>query len=176
MTPELPKSFTVTRVSPTAGELDFIHDWLKENVTKEVNVLEFGAGPTTWAIATALQVNRYVLVEHWIPSIKDVLDHLEDIEIIKGLWYSIPEDIKYDIIFVDSSAGYPPGDGGLHRDEAVKYAERLLSNNGYILLHDWRKRSGVAPRRYIEGTGAYKQVASFKGKTGVGIYQCISKQ
>lgn len=176
MTPELPKSFSMTRVSPTMNELDFLHDWLKSNIDEEANVLEFGAGPTTWAIATALKVNRYVLIEHWVPAIKDVLNHLNDIEIIRSLWYNIPEDIQYNVVFVDSSAGYPPGGGGLHRDEAVKYAERLLSEDAHIILHDWRKRSGSAPRRYIEKSGNYKLVASFSGRTGLGIYKCTSKQ
>lgn len=173
MTLELPKTFTITKVSPTIGELNFIYDWLKNNINQKVNVLEFGAGPSTWAITSALEVDQYVLIEHWAPSINDVLNHLNNIKIIKGLWYDIPENIKYDVVFVDSSAGYPPSNKGLHRDEAVKYSERLLSDNGYIILHDWHKRSGSAPKKYIENTNNYKLVASFRGRTGVGIYKCI---
>lgn len=173
MIPDLPKDFKMTRVSPTMGELNFIHDWLKSNVNYSVNVLEFGAGPTTWAIATALNFNRYVLIEHWLPAISDISNHLKNIEIKRTTWYDIPEDIQYDVIFVDSSAGYPPGSKGLHRDEAVKYSERLLAKNGIIILHDWRKRSGAAPKKYMENSGNYNLVASFPGRTGVGIYKCI---
>jgi hypothetical protein len=170
----LPKSFNRTRHSPTLKELNFIYDWLKHNMREGCSALEFGAGPTTWAIATALNPNKYVVVEDYIPSIQAILDHLTDITIIKGIWYNIPEDIKYDFVFVDSSAGYPPRDGGLHRDEAVKYAQRLISDNGVIAIHDWHTRSGKAPRKYLESCSNYKLVASLNDRTGVGIYKkCI---
>lgn len=171
MDPPLPDTFIRTRHSPTVKELDFIHDWVKNHVSEGCNVLEFGAGPSTWAIATAANPKKYIVVEDYIPSIQAVLDHLTDITIIKGVWYNIPEDVTYDFVFVDSSAGYPPGDGGLHRDEAVKYAQRLISENGYIAIHDWHGRSGKGPRNYLENCADYKLVASLTNRTGVGIYQ-----
>lgn len=171
MDPALPKSFTMTRVSPTIAELEFMHDWCKKNLNDGSNILEFGAGPSTWALATAVKSNRYVCMEHWIPSIKDVLDHLDDITIIKTDWYAIPDDIKYDFVFVDSSAGYPPGDHGLRRHDACEFSERLLKDGGYIMIHDWRKRSGRKSRIYLESKG-YELVGSFDGRTGVGVYKC----
>ena len=171
MNPELPRTFVRTRHSPTLTELESLHNWCKHNLSDNSNILEFGAGPTTWAIATAVRPATYVCVEEYAPSIQQVIDHLTDVTVIKGSWYKIPEDVRYDFIFVDSSAGYPPGDGGLHRDEAVKYGERLLSDNGYIALHDWHARSGKAPRKYLESTGHYELVASVKDRTGLGIYR-----
>jgi len=171
--PALPKTFSVTRVSPTIPELDFMHDWCKENMQDNANILEFGAGPTTWAIATAITPNRYICMEHWVPSITDVIDHLEDIEIIKTNWYAIPDDIKYDLVFVDSSAGYPPGDDGLHRHEACEFSSRLLADGGHIMIHDWRKRSGARSRVWLEANG-FECVASFNGRTGVGVFKRCS--
>jgi len=171
MDPELPKTFTLTKVSPTTPELEFIHKWCKENLPNGCNVLEFGAGPTTWAISTAARPSKYVCMEHWIPSIKDVIDHLDNITIIKTDWYAIPDDIRYDFVFIDSSAGYPPGDQGLHRHDACQFSERLLKDGGYIMIHDWRKRSGHKSRLYLESKG-YELVASFLGRTGVGVYKC----
>jgi len=171
MNPALPKTFTVTRVSPTIPELEFMHDWCKNNVAEGANILEFGAGPTTWAIATAISPSKYVCMEHWVPSIKDVIDHLEDITIVKTDWYGIPDNIKYDLVFVDSSAGYPPGGDGLHRHDACEFSERLLKDGGHIMIHDWRKRSGHKSRLYLESKG-YELVASFNGRTGVGVYKC----
>lgn len=169
MSLDLPKSFTLTRVSPSMAELEFMYEWCINNLPKGGKVLEFGAGPTTWAINKAMEPSKYVAVEDWIPTIKDVTLHLDNIEIIKTTWFDIPDD-EYDLVFVDSSAGYPPGATGLHRDEAAKYGERLLAEGGYIMLHDWHSRSGRAPRKYLEGAG-YKLVASFENKVGVGIYK-----
>lgn len=173
MDPALPKTFRLTRVSPTMEELDFIHDWCRNNIEEGGNVLEFGAGPTTWALATAINANVYVSMEHWAPAITDVLDHLEDIQFVKTNWYAIPDDIKYDLVFVDSSAGYPPGGDGLHRDKACEFSERLLSDNGHIMIHDWRKRSGRKSRIWLENNG-FECVASCDGRTGVGVYKRCS--
>lgn len=168
----IPKTFTITRVSPTIEELEFMYNWCKNNIAEGSNVLEFGAGPTTWALSKAINPTNYICMEHWIPSIKDVLDHLDNITMVRTDWYSIPDDIEYDLVFVDSSAGYPPGDSGLHRHDACEFSERLLKNGGYIMIHDWRKRSGKKSRQYLENK-KYKLVDSFNGRTGVGIYKCF---
>lgn len=177
MSLELPKTFELTRVSPTIQELEFMHDWCKNNIAQHSNVLEFGAGPSTWAISTAINPNKYVSVEDWEPAIKDVVDHINNnkninfnIDIVRRTWYDIPDDIKYDFVFVDSSAGYPPGATGLHRDEAAKYGDSLLASNGTIMIHDWHKRSGKKPRIWLENNG-FKLVDSFHGRTGVGVFQ-----
>lgn len=167
----IPKTFEITRVSPTLDELEFIYDWCKNNINKGSNVLEFGAGPTTWAICKAIEPSKYVCMEHWIPSIKDVVDHLDNITIIESDWYAIPDDIEYDFVFVDSSAGYPPGSTGLHRHDACEFSGRLLNDGGYIMIHDWRKRSGKKSRQYLEKNG-YELVDHFNGRTGVGVYKC----
>jgi len=169
---DLPKTMKRTRVSPTIDELNFIYDWCINNLKDGCKVLEFGAGPSTFAINKACNPSIYITVEDWIPTLKDVINHVSNIKIINSTWFDIPED-KYDFVFVDSSAGYPPKDGGLHRDEAVKYSEKLLADDGYIMLHDWHGRSGKAPRRYLENSG-YKLIDSFTNKTGVGVYKkCI---
>lgn len=169
---ELPKTMSRTRVSPSMQELEFMYNWCKNNLKSGCNILEFGAGPSTYVIKKACDPKIYIAVEDWIPTIKDVTIHVENIMIINSTWFDIPE-YTYDFIFVDSSAGYPPKDGGLHRDEATKYGERMLSNNGHIMLHDWHGRSGKAPRRYLENSG-YQLVGSLNDKTGVGIYKkCI---
>ena len=173
MSPELPKSFELTRHSPTAEELEFMHEWVKNNLQDGCNVLEFGAGPTTWAISKAVKCDNYVVVEDHMPSLKALMSHMPELKPVTSTWYKIPDDIEYDLVFVDSSAGYPPGVTGLHRDEAAKYGERLLTQNGYIMLHDWHGRSGSGPRRYLESTGSYELVASLNGKTGVGIYRSL---
>ena len=174
MSLNIPKTFKLTRHSPTINELTFLHNWLKQNVNEGLNVLEFGAGPTTWVIATTINPQKYVVVEDFVPSLYQLLDHLTDINIIKGIWYNIPEDVKYNFVFVDSSAGYPPGGDGLFRDEAVKYSERLLAENGFIAIHDWHGRSGKAPRNYLENSGNYKLIDSITDRTGLGIYQRVS--
>jgi hypothetical protein len=174
MNPELPRSFKLTRHSPTVAELEFMHEWVKNNLSDDCNVLEFGAGPTTWAIFKAVKCNRYVVVEDHAQSLKALLLHLPDLEVVNSTWYKIPEDIKYDFVFVDSSAGYPPGVSGLHRDEAAKYGERLLAPGGHIMLHDWHGRSGRGPRHYLESSGDYELVASLNGRTGVGIYRSLA--
>jgi len=169
MSLNLPKTFTMTRVSPTIEELQFMHKWCTKNVLQKAKILEFGAGPTTWAIHKAVNPSLYVAVEDWPSTVKDVMNHLSDVKIVKSTWFDIPEE-EYDFIFVDSSAGYPPKSPGLHRDEAAKYGERLLKKGGFIMLHDWRKRSGKGPRQYLESNG-YKLVDSLRGRTGVGVYQ-----
>ena len=177
MSLEIPKTFELTRVSPTIAELEFMYSWCKENISQGANVLEFGTGPSTWAIATAINPSIYVAVEDYEPAIKSVVDHINNndklntnVDIVKRTWFDIPEDVKYDFIFVDSSAGYPPGATGLHRDEAAKYGNNLMAEGGTIMIHDWNKRSGKKPRIWLEANG-FKLVASFKNRTGVGVFQ-----
>ena len=122
MSLNIPKTFSVTRVSPTIKELEFIYDWCKKSKPKKI--LEFGCGPTTWAIHQGATndglepLSLYVAMEHWVPSIKDVVNHIPTVKIIKSIWYDIPNE-KYDLVFIDSSAGYPPGGSGLYRHKAA---------------------------------------------------------
>jgi len=162
-----------TRHSPSVKELEFLYNWLSSNVKKGCNVLEFGAGPTTWVIYKAVNSSKYVAVENYGPSVQVISSHMgKMINIVTRLWYDIPEDVKYDVIFVDSSAGYPPGDPNLHRKEAVIYSERLLADDGVFIIHDWHHRSGKAPRRYLESKN-YKLVDSIVDYRGVGIYKNV---
>ena len=57
MSIDIPESFTLTRVSPTKPELEFIYEWCKENLPQGCKVLEFGAGPSTWAIQKAVSAS-----------------------------------------------------------------------------------------------------------------------
>jgi hypothetical protein len=113
-------------------------------------------------------LDLYVAVEHWVPSIKDVVNHIPSVKIIKSIWYDIPND-KYDLVFVDSSAGYPPGGSGLYRDKATEYASRLLNTNAHIMIHDWHGKSGKTTKAYLENSG-FKLVDFLNDRTGVGIY------
>lgn len=168
----IPKNFIKNRVSPSTNELEFIYNWCVK--TKPKKILEFGCGSTTCALFQGASVDNtidlYVAMEHWVPSIQNVIDTMPSIKIIKTIWYDIPIE-KYDLIFVDSSAGYPPGGDGLYRHEAVIYGERLLNTGGYIMIHDWHGRSGKQSKAYLENTkNNFKLVDSLTDKTGVGIY------
>jgi len=166
---KLPNTLRLSRVSPSVKELEWLEEWLSKNIKPGSNILEYGCGPSTWVIKEATKPKNYVTVEHYVPIIKDVMLAIPDLTLIKTTWYDIPP-IGYDFIFVDSSAGYPPGGNGLFRHEAAKYSENLLNPNGYIALHDWHGRSGKKPRAYLENNG-YTLVDSITHKVGIGIYR-----
>lgn len=165
----LPKNILRTRCSPYLHELEFIYTWCKDNITQGTSVLEFGAGSTTFAIYTAINPSIYIAVEDWAPAIENITKYINDIHIIQTSWNDIPE-IEYGFIFVDSSSGFP-GRKGLHRHDAIKYSERYLQKNGFVMIHDWCKPSGKYARKYLDDSSDYKLVASFLCRSGVGVYK-----
>jgi hypothetical protein len=168
---QLPKTYPKSKYAPTIGELEFMHDWIKNNIKNKINVLEFGSGITTWVMSDALgnNLNEYIAMED-IQFIKEPARHCPKVKFITTSWYQIPEDKKYDLIFVDSSAGYPPGTPGLHRVDALQYSEKLMSDKAIIIMHDWHGRSGKEVRRHLEANNYIIQ-AKIEDKTGLGIYR-----
>jgi hypothetical protein len=180
MTLEVPDSFPFSRLAPTQGELEYMCEFLVNHFegADPINVLEFGSGVSTWAIyngVTNYMNNRekctnYIAVEDWEQNVIDTKKNLPMVNIIDSSWEDIPKN-QYSVVFVDSSACRPgPPARGLYRHEATEYAESLMAENALVIIHDWHHRSGKGPRRYLEGRG-YNLVGSFKGRTGVGIYQ-----
>ena len=165
---ELPKTFKTNRLSPRVGELQWMYAQLENLEIK--TVLEFGCGITTWTINEATKPERYIAIEEYQPCIDQVNQHLPQIEIIDR-WTKIP-DIKYDLVFVDSSAGHG-GRAGLYRGQATKASEDYISKGSLIMIHDSKKRSGLGPRRYLSSNENYELVANCNSKNGVQIYRRI---
>lgn len=165
-----PKTFPFSQLAPTEKELDWMNTWLKANVKQNCKVLEFGCGITSWIINEALKPEIYVAMEHYPQCIKDTLKHVPNIKMVQTTWHQIPQDV-YDFIFIDSSAGYPPGGDGLYRDKAIEFVEsqQMIHNKTFIMVHDWHARSGKGSRKYLEKNG-YKLAGSFSDRTGVGVY------
>jgi hypothetical protein len=165
-----PKTFPFSKLAPTKDELAWISTYLTSCNLKNCKVLEFGCGITSWIINESLNPNTYIAIEHYQQCIIDTLKHVPKIKIITTTWHQIPQDV-YDFIFIDSSAGYPPGGDGLFRDKAVEFIESqdMVNNKSLIMIHDWHHRSGNKARKYLEENN-YKLIASFKNRTGVGVY------
>lgn len=166
-----PPTFPFSKLAPTEKELIWIMAYLTScGLKKGCKVLEFGCGITSWAINESLNPSVYVAIEHWPQCIKDTIKHVPKINMITTTWHQIPQDV-YDFVFIDSSAGYPPGGTGLYRDKTIEFIESqgMISNKSLIMIHDWHHRSGIASRKLLEKNN-YKLLASFSGRTGVGVY------
>ncbi len=165
-----PKSFPFSKLAPTAKELEWMNDWLSKNIKPNSKVLEFGCGITSWVIDQSIHPSVYVAIEHFQKCIIDTLAHVPKIKMITTTWHEIPQDV-YDFVFIDSSAGYPPGGNGLYRDKTIEFIEsqKMIHDKSIIMIHDWHHRSGAASRKLLERTG-YKLLASFNNRTGVGVY------
>lgn len=166
----LPKTFPFSKLAPTEKELVFMNNWLATSTLRGCKVLEFGCGITSWAINDALKPSVYVAIEHWPQCIKDTIKHIPNINMITTTWHQIPQDV-YGFVFIDSSAGYPPGGNGLYRDKAIEFIEsqKMIDKKSVIMIHDWHANSGKGSRRLLERTG-YRLIASFNDRTGVGVY------
>lgn len=166
-----PKTFPFSKLAPSVAELEWINSWLQVNIPKGKKVLEFGCGITSWVINESIQPSKYVAMEHYNQCIIDTLKHVPNINIIKTTWHQIPQDV-YDFIFIDSSAGYPPGGDGIFRNKAIEFIEsqQMVHNKTIIMIHDWHHRSGKSSRKYLENNN-YKLIGSFSDRTGVGAYQ-----
>jgi len=157
--------------------LEWLYDWLCENkghYNESKKVLEFGCGVTSWVLNNALKPEIHVAMEAHEPCIKDTIEHVPDIQIIKTTWDDIPK-IPYDIIFVDASTNPPKGLKTFRkrawRDDAVKYVEDFQADDALIILHDWSYRGAwLRPRKYLEAK-EYPLIAHFSARYGLGIYQ-----
>ena len=172
-----PKTFSWSRMAPTRRELRWFHDYLSEMRNgKAWKVLEFGCGISTWAINDALQPDIYLAIEAYEPSMQEVSKHCPNV-ILKKKWGPIKQR-RWNFIFVDSSAGYRnlhpvPG---LFRRECIRFAEKSMTPDCLVSIHDWRHRLySKRARRYLERSG-YELVNSFTGRTGIGVYRRGGKQ
>lgn len=107
-------------------------DFLRERLTKNLNVLEFGSGNST--IFFAERVNKVFSVEHNEYYYKEILLNKSkniEIKIVSGstsedYLSQISEASKFEIIVVD----------GLFRNECLINSVNYITENGVIILDD----------------------------------------
>lgn len=166
----IPETFKFSDLAPTRDELKFIHDWLVVNKIGG-DVLEFGCGITSWAVNLAVKPKNYFALETHPGCLASMNEHLPNVKIIATTWDDIPR-IPFGVIFVDSSVGRPAGGDGIYRDEAAKYGIKLASNDAVVILHDVNmNRRGYQNTIKAVLAEGFKEIARFKGRTGVGIYR-----
>jgi hypothetical protein len=174
--------FEHSSLAPTFDELKFIYESLLGR--KFMSVLEFGCGVTTWAIYSAIADSgwadhkdfSYVSIEHFEPCIQSINTHIPKVKMYNTVWGDLPRK-PYDLVFIDSSAGYKPSgeDTGIHRKEAMVFAENLLAPNAYVIIHDYHRPQGghKALRSYLDNHKKFALVSFFNNRSGVGIYRKI---
>ena len=166
----IPEAFVISDLAPTRSELQFIHDWLRENRIS-CDVLEFGSGVTTWAINLAVQPANYVAVESHPACLAPMGAFLPAVKIVSTSWHDIPR-LPYGLVFVDSSSGRPTPGRGLFRHEATAYALQLAKRDAVFILHDINlRRKGYQMSIQTLTDAGLKNVARFRGRTGVEIYR-----
>lgn len=166
----IPETFKFSDLAPTRDELKFIYDWLIANKI-DGDVLEFGCGITTWAVYNAVKPKNYFALETHPGCLVSMHEHLPQVKIIATTWNDIPK-IPYGVVFVDSSVGRPAGGDGIYRDEAAKYGINLAARDAVVILHDVNmNRRGYQNTIKAVLAEEFKEVARFKGRTGVGIYR-----
>ena len=158
--------FEFSKLAPSVAELEWLHNYLSEMNDSINSVLEFGCGITTWVINDALEASKYMAIEEFEQCIKDVNTHVPSVKISNN-WDSFKGE-TFDLVFVDSSAGC--GMKGLNRDKALIASLPCLSEESIVIIHDWRKRSGKAPRKYLEDAG-WDLIAKCEIKSGLGVYR-----
>lgn len=107
-------------------------DFLKERLTKNLNVLEFGSGNSTLFFAE--RVNKVVSVEHNEIYFQKILVNKPNNVEIRIVTDSTSEDylklisdeLRFEIIIVD----------GLYRNECLKNSINYISESGVIILDD----------------------------------------
>ena len=154
----------------TKGEEDFLFSYLKP----EMEVLEWGSGTST--IAIAKRVKNLVTIEHS----NDYFNLLQDK--IFGKFHNIrsfyikqnskessghdgtyenyndyinfPKALnkKFDLIFIDGRA----------RVECAKIAVSLLKENGVILIHDYRNPNPVCDRKEYHEVEQFLDIINFE--------------
>jgi predicted O-methyltransferase YrrM len=164
---ELKYPFEPSELAPSQKEMAWLYEFLG-GLNDQINsVLEFGCGVTTYVINEAVEPEYYMAVEEFEKCINDVNTHVPNVKTTQS-WKDF-EGRKFDLVFVDSSAGCGKKKG-LFRDKAVMAAEPCMTDETIVILHDWKRRSGKAPRAYLESNG-WELVASFDGRTGLGAYR-----
>lgn len=173
----LPETFKRSRRSPLISELNWIYSWIVSKNFEKCNILEFGGGITTWTISEALNKKweLYCCVETYLPQVEQIKSHIHGIECVDS-WDKIPP-INYNIIFVDSSSGWPKGLKSIRtgqkifRDDAVNYSLKFANNDTYYILHDWSyKGQWLFAPKFLLNNG-FKLVDSHRNRFGVGIFQ-----
>lgn len=155
----------------TKGEEDFLFSYLKP----EMEVLEWGSGSST--IAIAKRVNYVVSIEHDKNYFEFLLSrlnyhtkqniqpyHIKQNSIEKqghdgtyenyNDYINFPKALnkKFDLIFIDGRA----------RVECAKIAVSLLKENGVILIHDYRNPNPSCDRKEYHTVEQFLDIINFE--------------
>jgi hypothetical protein len=172
----VPSTFEISRRAPPISELKSLWEWLYKNYNqKRKNVLEFGAGITSWVLSDAVEPQNQVCMETFPLCINMVKKHVPNIKVVNTNWSGIPKG-SYDLLFVDSCTAPPPGLKPLKfevpfRDDAIEYVKAMLTNDAVVIIHDWCHKDfrWREHRRYLEANG-FKLIWSCQGRFGFGAY------
>jgi len=176
---EYPKSFKVSRRSPSMEEMQWLQEWIQNQKFKDgVKVLEFGCGITSWVLYNSFpSISKYVSVENYQPCMNQVRENVPEVEFIDTTWHDIPKD-SYDFVFVDASTCapddlecvYKKGDV-LFRDDAIHYSMDFVADDCYFVVHDWCYKTGwLRSRKYFDKR-QYELIDCLRTAHGLGIYQ-----
>jgi len=174
---EFPSDYIFSHRSPSKKEVRWLYEWLIENKSEYElkNLLEFSCGITSWVLCEALDPDRYIAVDKYKRLALFVKNNLPKVQLVEE-WKVI--DIlpnKYDLILIDGSTCVPADirikGRGVYREEALKYSEKMLTDNALVIMHDWNNKRGGwrRLRNYLDGN--YKFLAGCKIGFGFGIYQ-----
>lgn len=111
------------------SEIKLIDDLIEEKKPKKV--LEWGSGGSTVYFPNKHScIEKWISIEHserFVNYIKRYLSNKVELKQVKLHEYlsSVP-DMKFDMILVD----------GLMRAECIMFSDHLLSEDGFLLLHD----------------------------------------
>jgi predicted O-methyltransferase YrrM len=155
----------------TKGEEDFLFSYLKP----EMEVLEWGSGSSTVAIAK--RVKNVVSIEHsqeyfWklgLEIAKNNLHNIKSYHIQRNSrelsgndgtyenyndYINFPKALnkKFDLIFIDGRA----------RVECAKIAVSLLNENGVILIHDYRNPNPACDRKEYHEVEQFLDIIDFE--------------
>ena len=180
----IPNDYFVSKRSPPLKELEGLYQILKQEEFKNVNsVLEFGCGITSYLLNITLKPKNFIAFEQFKPCIDSTKKYVKNINVLETDWNDIPKQV-YDVIFVDSTTGFPKGRKRLEakdkhqpfRDDSIDYSleQGFANDKTLFILHDWSHRSEPfrLHRKYLEDRN-YKLVFSIPGRFGFGGYTKI---
>jgi len=152
----------------TKGEEDFLFSFLN----KDMNVLEWGSGAST--IAISKRVKSIISIEHDYKYFSFITKQkLPENVILKYIERNKPEKTghdgtyedyknyiefpkslnkKFDLIFIDGRA----------RVECAKQAVNMLTENGIILIHDYRNPNPKCDRKEYHAVESFLDIISFE--------------
>ena len=155
----------------TKGEEDFLFSYLKP----EMEVLEWGSGSST--IAIAKRVNKILTIEHDKQYVELLADKILQANALNVQFFHIKQNSKeksghdgtyenyndyinfpkalnkkFDLIIIDGRA----------RVECAKIAVSLLKENGVILIHDYRNPNPVCDRKEYHEVEQFLDIINFE--------------